>query len=65
MHFWDNYEATAKIEAIGCVSSVLYYLPQLKGKVPGSTRILVAWDKCELLARAPPLNTFSLEALAG
>ena len=30
----------------------------------GSTRLLVAWDKCELSTRAPPLSTFSLAALA-
>ena len=65
VHFWDDYEATAKIEAINYVSSVLYYLPQLKDKVPGSTRLLMTWDKCELSTRAPPLSTFSLAALAG
>ena len=44
---------------------MLHYLPQLKGKVPGSKRLLVAWSKCELPARASPLNTFFLAALAG
>ena len=33
---------------IDCVSGMLHYLPQLKGKVPGSKRLLVAWSKCEI-----------------
>ena len=61
---WED--GDSKNEAIDCVSGVLHYLPQLKGKVPGSKRLLVAWSKCELPARASPLNTFFfLAALAG
>ena len=60
---WE--EGDSKNEAIDCVSGVLHYLPQLKGKVPGSKRLLVAWGKCELPERAPPLNTFFVAALAG
>ena len=52
---WE--EGDSKNEAIDCVSGVLHYLPQLKGKVPGG--------KSELPTRAPPLNTFFLAALAG
>ena len=65
VHIWNDYEATTKIEAINYVSSVFYYLPQLKSKVPGSTRFLVTWSKCELSTQAPPLSTFSLTAFAG
>ena len=46
VHTWDDNKATTKIEAINYVSSVFYYLPQRKGKVPGSTRLLVTWSKC-------------------
>ena len=60
---WE--EGDSKNEAIDCVSGMLHYLLQLKGKVPGSKRLLVAWSKCELPARASPLNTFFLAALAG
>ena len=60
---WE--EGDSKNDAIDCVSGMLHYLPQLKGKVPGSKRLLVAWGKCELPARASPLNTFFLAALAG
>ena len=60
---WE--EGDSKNEAIDCVSGMVHYLPQLKGKVPGSKRLLVAWSKCELPARASPLNTFFLAALAG
>ena len=60
---WE--EGDSKNEAIDCVSGMLHYLPQLKGKVPGSKRLLVAWSKCQLPARASPLNTFFLAALAG
>ena len=60
---WE--EGDSKNYAIDCVSGVLHYLPQLKGKVPGSKRLLVAWSKCELPAPAPPLNAFFLAALAG
>ena len=60
---WE--EGDSNNEAIDCVSGMLHYLPQLKGKVPGSKRLLVAWRKCELPARASPLNTFFLAALAG
>ena len=63
LSLWE--EGDSKNEAIDCVSGVLHYLPQLKGKVPGSKKLLVAWGKCELPARAPPLNTFFLAALAG
>ena len=54
-----------KFEAINYVSGVFFYLPQLKGKAPGSTRLLVTWGKCKLLTQAPPLSTFSLTVFAG
>ena len=60
---WED--GVSKNEANDCVSGMLHYLPQLKGKIPGSKRLFVAWNKCELPTRAPPLNTFFLAALAG
>ena len=60
---WD--EGDSKNETIDCVSGVLHYLPQLKGKVPGSKRLLVAWGQVRIAGRASPLNTFFLAALAG
>ena len=60
---WEK--ATAKMRPSTVCQRVFCKLPQLKGKVPGSKRLLVARGKCELSAWAPPLNTFFLAALAG
>ena len=57
---WE--EGDSKNKAIDCVSGMLHYLPQLKVKGLGSKRLLVVWSKCELPARASPLNTFFLAA---
>ena len=41
VHIWGDNTATTKIEAINYVSGVFFYLPQLKGNAPGTTRLLV------------------------
>ena len=42
-----------------------HFMPAVRGKTPGSSRLMKGWTKTELPERAPPLPTLFATAVAG
>ena len=62
-HVWE--EGDPKSWALNAISAMAHFMPAVRGKTPGSSRLMKAWTKTELPERAPPLPTLFATALAG
>ena len=62
-HTWE--ERDPKSWALNAISATAHFMPGIRGKTPGSSRLMKAWSKTELPERAPPLPTLFATALAG
>ena len=62
-HVWE--EGDPKSWALNAISAMAHFMSAIRGKTPGSSRLMKAWTKTELPERAPPLPTLFATALAG
>ena len=60
---WD--EGESRSLATDCLSGLQMFLPCLKRNMFGAWRLVTAWQKHELLCRAPPLLPLFVLAMAG
>ena len=60
---WE--EGDPKSWALNAISAMVHFMPAVRGKTPGSSRLMNGWTKTELLERAPPLPTLFATAVAG
>ena len=61
-HVWE--EGDSKSWALNAISAVTHFMPAVRGKTPGSSRLMKGWTKTELPERAP-LPTLFAKAVAG
>ena len=62
-HLWSNGEGRGR--ASDTLAGLQDVQPQLKGSLPGSWRLLRAWNVNEVPSRAPPIPLEILEAMVG
>ena len=62
-HVWE--EGDPKSWALNAISAMTHSMPAVRGKTPGSSRLMKVWTKTELPERAPPLPTLFATAVAG
>ena len=62
-HVWE--EGDPKSWALNAISAMAHFMPAVRGKTPGSSRLMKGWTKTELPERAPPLPTLFATAVAG
>ena len=51
--------------ALNAIFAMTHFMPAVRGKTPGSSRLMKGWTKTELPERAPPLPTLFATAVAG
>ena len=61
-HLWDSGDPLSY--GSNCVAAIQHFSPGLKHKLPSSWRLLSAWRKQELPARAPPMPKSVVHAIA-
>ena len=62
-HVWE--ESDPKSWALNAFSAMTHFMPAVRGKTPGPSRLMKGWTKTELPERAPPLPTLFATAVAG